>query len=1018
MSETRKLTTIVAADVAGYSRLAAADEERTVMRLRALRGDLIDPAITAHHGRIVKRTGDGTLMEFRSVVDAVRCAIEVQNGMVERNAGLPFERQILFRVGIHLGDVIEENDGDLMGDGVNIAARLENICEPGAICLSEDAYRQVKSRLDLAVSDLGDKSLKNIPEPVHVFSLEVGKPAQAKPAGPIAPIVPPPLKKRSMLVPTLIGIAVIGVIVAVGTWYFLGGSKPAVMVANAPAHLSIVVLPFANLSNDPSQDYFADGITENLTTDLSRIRNSFVIARNTAFTYKGKSIDAKEIGKELDVRYVLEGSVQRDANLVRVNAQLIDAESGSHLWADRFEEDIADLFKLQDEIVARLANTLGYELVRAEAERKAHSGNPDAIDLTMRGWALLWQPPAKERVEIARGFFEQALKLDPQNAEALVGKASVDVRAYSSGWTANLVDAAAEAMDLLTKATAINPNYAYAYYLKSTMLFLMKQPQEALKAAQNGLTVNPNSAPVYFAMGQAEFPLGLCEQAIAHIQKAFQLSPRDPNIGLWHMNIGNAEFCLGHDDAAIEEYNHAIDAGFRPWMPYTWLAAANARKGNDAEAQAALAEAKRLIPEMTVKWVIARTPNLPAYYDALRKAGLPEDDAPRLSIVVLPFANLSNDPSQDYFADGITENLTTDLSRIRDSFVIARNTAFTYKGKNIDAKEIGKELDVRYVLEGSVQRDGNRVRVNAQLIDAESGTHLWADRFEEDIADLFKLQDEIVARLANTLGYELVKAEAGKSAQSRDPNATDLTMRGWALIWQPPNKERCESARGLFEQALKLDPQNAEALAGIAYTDVRAYAFGWTADLADTAAEAMDLLAKATAINPNYAYTYWLKSTMLFLTKQMPEALQAAQTGLTINPNSAPAYFAMGQAEFPLGLCQQAIAHIKEAFKLSPRDPSIGLWHMNIGNAEFCLGHDDAAIEEENQAIAAGFRPWVPYTWLAAAYTRKGNEAEAKAALAEAKRVVPEISVKWVSARSPNVPAYFDALRKAGLPEE
>jgi adenylate cyclase len=333
MAETRKLAAILAADVVGYSRLAGSDEDRTLARLRGLRSDLIDPAIAAHHGRVVKQTGDGILIEFRSVVDAVRCGIEVQNGMVERNARLPPERRIEFRV----GDVVEESDGDLMGDGVNIAARLEGIADPGGICLSEDAYRQVKSRLDLAVRDLGATKLKNIAEPVRVYSLEVGKAAQAKATKPAVP------KQRSIFV--LLGAGIVALIaIAGGAWYFLGADRPATVTSNAPAtradaaHLSIVVLPFTNLSGDPSQDYFADGITENLTTDLSRIRNSFVIGRNTAFTFKGKNVDSKEISKQLGVRYVLEGSVQRDQNRVRVNARLIDGETGAHLWADRFED--------------------------------------------------------------------------------------------------------------------------------------------------------------------------------------------------------------------------------------------------------------------------------------------------------------------------------------------------------------------------------------------------------------------------------------------------------------------------------------------------------------------------------------------------------------------------------------------------------------------------------------------------------------------------------------------------------
>src|SRR6202790_1649718 len=402
MTQTRKLVAILAADVVGYSRLAGADEDRTLTRLRALRGDLIDPAIEANHGRVVKQTGDGILVEFRSVVDAVRCAIEVQNGMVERNAGVPEDRRVVFRIGVHLGDVVEESDGDLMGDGVNIAARLEGIAKPGAICLSEDAYRQVKTRLDLAVNDLGETQLKNIAEPVRVYSLEVGKPAQAQPVK-SATATPIKAAQHNLLIPIIAAIAPLILIAGGAAWYFAGGPKsttlgtpqptaaatPAALAGKAApepprlaaAHLSIGVLPFANLSGDPSQDYFADGITEALTTDLSRISGSFVIARNTAFTFKGKNVDVKEIGKQLGVRYVFEGSVQQDRRRVRVNVQLIDAEIGSHLWAERFDKPLGDLFGLQDEIVANLANQVGAQLITAEARRGERAPTPDSTDL-------------------------------------------------------------------------------------------------------------------------------------------------------------------------------------------------------------------------------------------------------------------------------------------------------------------------------------------------------------------------------------------------------------------------------------------------------------------------------------------------------------------------------------------------------------------------------------------------------------------------------------------------------------
>jgi adenylate cyclase len=384
VSETRKIAAILVSDVVGYSRLAGADEDRTLARLRALRSDLIDPTIAVHQGRIVKRTGDGSIIEFRSVVDAVRCALEVQHAMVERNAGVALDKRIEFRIGIHLGDVVEEADGDLMGDGVNIAARLEGVCDPGSVCLSEQAYWQVKGRLDLAVSDLGPTQLKNIAEPIRVYSLRVGVPALVKPTMPAGP---PASKKRSALTPLALGIAAFLILIAGTAWLLLNANRPAAIASKAPAeaaHLSIVVLPFTNLSGDPTQDYFADGITENLTTDLSRLSGSFVTARNTAFSFKGKNVDARDIGKELGVRYVLEGSVQRDQNQVRVNAQLIDAESGGHLWAERFDKPLSNLFSLQDEIVASLASRLGAELITDEARHAERTPNPDSMDPIFR----------------------------------------------------------------------------------------------------------------------------------------------------------------------------------------------------------------------------------------------------------------------------------------------------------------------------------------------------------------------------------------------------------------------------------------------------------------------------------------------------------------------------------------------------------------------------------------------------------------------------------------------------------
>src|SRR5271167_3083087 len=394
----RKLAAIVAADVAGYSRLMAADEEGTLARLKAHRRALIDPKIAEHGGRIIKTTGDGMLVEFASVVDAVRCVVEIQRGMLERNADIPSEKRIDFRVGINVGDVIVDGD-DIYGDGVNVAARLEGLAEPGGILAAGVVRDQVRDKLSFSFEDLGERNVKNIPRPVRAYRVKLTD------DGPPAPLPKAP-KRRGPPNRSIAGIAatvvLLAVIVGGAAWYFASGPKSgmpvALQIAASPTpaepakpapHLSIVVLPFTNLSGDPTQDYFADGITENLTTDLSRLSGAFVIARNTAFTYKGKSVDAKEIGKELGIRYVLEGSVQRDAGRMRVNVQLIDAETGNHLWADRFDKPLADLFDMQDEIVARLAGALNAELEAAEARRAARAANPDSMDLYFQGLAWL-----------------------------------------------------------------------------------------------------------------------------------------------------------------------------------------------------------------------------------------------------------------------------------------------------------------------------------------------------------------------------------------------------------------------------------------------------------------------------------------------------------------------------------------------------------------------------------------------------------------------------------------------------
>jgi adenylate cyclase len=417
------------------------------------------------------------------------------------------------------------------------------------------------------------------------------------------------------------GVAALLILGAAGGWYFLGGR---LIKSAQAAHLSVVVLPFTNLSGDPSQDYFADGITENLTTDLSRIRNSFVIAPNTAFTYKGKATDAKAIGKELGVRYLLEGSVQRDQNRVRVNAQLIDAESGAHIWADRFEADMADLFKLQNQVVAQLANALRYELGMAEAAKASKVQNPDAIDLAMRGWALMPSAPGKDQVDAARPLFEQALKIDPDNSEALAGKAQTTLFEYVFAPKAD-TDYDAAILGLVDRAIALDRGNIHAYLTKGQYLVISGRPEDAVRAFDAGLAIDPNAAGLLATRGNAEDYLSRFEQAKSDIQQAMLLSPRDPAMGQWFNLRADPELGLGRFDEALEDSKKAIEGGHRVFYTYLNLATAYAFKGEMDEAKAAMAEARRLKPDLSIKWLLKHKPVLQFAFDGLRKAGLPEE---------------------------------------------------------------------------------------------------------------------------------------------------------------------------------------------------------------------------------------------------------------------------------------------------------------------------------------------------------------------------------------------------------
>jgi TolB-like protein/class 3 adenylate cyclase/tetratricopeptide (TPR) repeat protein len=585
----RRLSAILAADVAGYSRLMHDDEEATHVRLTALMADAIDTAIVEHGGRVVKNTGDGFLAEFPSAVEAVRAALLFQNRIHELTVGDTEDRRILFRVGINVGDVIVEPH-DIFGDDVNIAARLESIADSGGICISSSAYDQVSGKLAVEFADLGEQSFKNIARPIRVYAvIREGSGAgmqQAPLRGPVS----------------------------------------------AP-HLSIVVLPFANFGDDPEQDYFADGVTESLTTDLSRISGSFVIARNTAFTFKGKAVDVKQVGRELNVRYVLEGSVQRGGQRLRVNVQLIDAETGKHLWAERFEKPVVDFFDMQDEIVSRLAHMLDAQLVVAEARRAERSRHPDALDLVFQGFACVYRGPTTEHLTEARGFFERALAIDPRSVGALVGMASVDATmgAYvlTDDRSAHLSAAETNAI----RALSLDPDRALAHRVLGTVYNMTNRPAQGITECEQALVLNRNLADAHAVIGMAKYYLGRAAETEGHIIEAFRLSPRDIFAHRWLHFVGMAKIQLGADAEAAGWFRRSIEGNRNSPLTHLALAAALGLQGSLDEARIAATAGLALNPGFTIRRLRASKPSdNPKFlagrerlYKGMCMAGVPEE---------------------------------------------------------------------------------------------------------------------------------------------------------------------------------------------------------------------------------------------------------------------------------------------------------------------------------------------------------------------------------------------------------
>ncbi|MBW2251374.1 MAG: tetratricopeptide repeat protein, partial [Deltaproteobacteria bacterium] len=717
----RKLRAILSADVKGYSLLMADNEAQTIQTLKSYRQIMFD-LIVQHSGRVIDSPGDNLLAEFASAMDAVNCSVKIQEELKERNAELFEDRKMKFRIGINIGDIVQDADR-IYGDGVNVAARIEGLAEPGGICISRGVCDHVKKKLKLGFEYLGEHAVKNIAEPVRVYKVLM-EPEYAGEM--IGEERPKPKHWRWASVASAVVLIVVAVAFAV--WHFNFRPPPIEpatiekMAFPFPEKPSIAVLPFENMSSDPKQEYFSDGITEQIITGLSNVPKLFVISRNATFTYKGKPVKPKQVAEELGVQYILEGSVQKFDERVRINAQLIDALAGHHLWAEHYDRELKDIFALQDEITIKIITAMRVKLTAGEQARvfEKATNNLSAYFKYLNAREHMDRNNKEDNV-IAKKLLEETIALDPKFALAQSLLGATHLLDLGLGSSKNPKASITQAIKLTKKAIALDESLARPHALMALLYTLTKQYKAAASKCEQALALDPNDERAHSLVGTALRFAGRWEEAILVYEKAIRLNPYPDSYT--YFGLGLAYCFTGQFEKAIEACQRAAQNNPNDLFANVTITAVYGMAGRNEEARDSAEKVLKIDPKFTIKsWKnILRLKNqseLKRYVEALRNAGLPYEPALPLpdkpSIAVLAFENMSEDPNQEYFSDGISEDIITALSKTDQLFVIARNSTFTYKGKPVKVKQVAQELGVRYVLEGSVRKSGNRVRITAQ----------------------------------------------------------------------------------------------------------------------------------------------------------------------------------------------------------------------------------------------------------------------------------------------------------------
>jgi adenylate cyclase len=1015
---TRRLAAILAADVVDYSRLMHEDEAGTVAAWQAARRDAVDPTLEANKGRVVKRTGDGFLAEFATVEDAVRCAVAMQAALAES--------ALDFRMGINLGDITDDGD-DIHGDGVNIAARLEGLADPGGIYISGSVHDQVHNKLDLAFTDMGEQQVKNIARPVRAFKVNMG---ETKVAFVAASSKPTSKTKTAIAASVAAVIAIAGGLFIWEPW--VTRVEPASvekMRFPLPSKPSVAVLPFNDFSEGKTQGALADGITEDIITNLARLPSLFVVARNSTFQFKGKAVDVRTVAEDLGVRHVVEGSVRRAGDRVRITAQLIDAVSGQHIWAERFDRELKDIFEVQDEIAKSIALKLVRNLAWTQSGKRQNR-NLEAYHLALQARQLVGRgnPEINKR---AKALAKRAIAIDPENARAHA------VLAYSHGfdairrWVKDTEGAKKLAYEYGQKAVQLDPGDSYAHLALGAAFRNRGEIKRAIESYNRAIALSPNSADVLAISSFNLILIGQYDEAIPRLKSAMRLNPyydwSRPNfLGLAY--FGKREFAKA---APLLEESYKLNP--KSLRQTEVLAAAYAHMGQMENAAKWREVVLKRRPNYSLQAARKRFSKIPGgrlILEGMKKASFPENPPLKLpdkpSVAVLPFTNMSGDKDQEYFSDGITEDIITDLSKVSGLFVIARTSTNRYKGKSVDVRKIARELGVRYIVEGSVRKAADKVRITAQLIDASNGNHVWAERYDRDLKDVFAIQDDVSRRVVGELAVTLKANEQERLFRKHTNNveAYDLFLRGRATL-SPPSKENTKRGRKLFTRVIELDPKFAGGYAGLSYNYFVGVTLGHSKSPRRDIDRAFGLAQKAVSVDDTFGWSYIALANAHLARGEHDRAIAVVQKAVEIQPGDSDALLALGVNFFYAGMGRDAVEVIQQSQRLNPHLRSLDV--ARLCHAYFATGEYVKVIQLCEKAVkmigkrsprAAAYN----LAYVAAANSLLGKDEAAKLAARRLLENQPDFSLSnWPLLRRYKRPGDRKLLReaaiKAGVPE-